>query len=126
MRITASHIAEWANTDAKRAQTHLPFLIRRLCFDPETTRQLSFPAGDSTYVPGWDGVLDSMRGNAWVPAGASRWEIGCNQEVTTKANQDYGKRTKQTSAAERSAYTFVFVTPRRWTKKSDWITEQPA
>ncbi|MEW6173688.1 MAG: hypothetical protein AB1510_11595, partial [Bacillota bacterium] len=59
MRITASHIVEWANTDAKVAQTHLPLWIRRLCFDPEATRQLSFPAGDSTYVPGWDGVLYS-------------------------------------------------------------------
>lgn len=124
MRITASHIVDWANTKIKDTQTVLPRLVRRLCFDVETTRQLSFPAGDSTYVPGWDGILFSERGNAWIPVGASRWEIGCDQSVTTKANEDYQKRLAQTNVEERSAATFVFVTPRRWTKKSHWIAEQ--
>lgn len=124
MRVTASHIVDWANTKAKEAQTTLPRLVRRLCFDVETTRQLSFPAGDSTYVPGWDGVLFTERGNAWVPVGASRWEIGCDQNTSAKANKEYRKRTDQTSAEVRSASTFVFVTPRRWTEKSHWIAEQ--
>lgn len=124
MRVTASHIANWANTQAKEAQTDLPRWVRRLCFEPETTLQLSFPAGDSTYVPGWDGALFRERGNAWVPSGASRWEIGCDQNVLSKANGDYQKRTEQLSEAERSECTFVFVTPRRWTKKLDWVAEQ--
>lgn len=124
MRVTASHIVNWASTQTKEAQTDLPRWVRRLCFEPETTRQLSFPAGDSTYVPGWDGALFSERGNAWVPSGASRWEIGCDQNVLGKANSDYQKRTEQICEAERSACTFVFVTPRRWTKKLDWIAEQ--
>lgn len=124
MRVTASHIVNWASTQAKEAQTDLPRWVRRLCFEPETTRQLSFPAGDSTYVPGWDGTLFSERGNAWVPSGASRWEIGCDQNVLGKANGDYQKRTEQISEAERSACTFVFVTPRRWAKKLDWVAEQ--
>jgi len=102
MRVTASHIANWANTQAKEAQTDLPRWVRRLCFEPETTLQLSFPAGDSTYVPGWDGALFRERGNAWVPSGASRWEIGCDQNVLSKANGDYQKRTEQLSEAERS------------------------
>ncbi|UCJ16924.1 hypothetical protein K5Q02_00525 [Pseudomonas sp. MM211] len=124
MRITASHIVNWASTQAKEAQTDLPRWVRRLCFDPETTLQLSFPAGDSTYVPGWDGALFRERGNAWVPSGASRWEIGCDQNVLGKANGDYQKRTEQISEKERLACTFVFVTPRRWTKKLDWVAEQ--
>lgn len=123
MRVTASHIVDWANTKAKEAQTALPRLVRRLCFDVETTRQLSFPAGDSTFVPGWDGVLFNEHGNVWVPAGASRWEFGCDQRATTKANREYRKRLDQTSAEIRLASTFVFVTPRRWTKKSNWIAE---
>ncbi|MBI5593536.1 MAG: hypothetical protein HY881_24045 [Deltaproteobacteria bacterium] len=124
MRITASHIVEWANTNAKVTQTHLPLWIRRLCFDPDATRQLSFPAGDSTYTPSWDGVLYTEKGNAWVPVGASRWEIGCDQDTRRKANAEYRKRTDQTSEEERRACTFVFVTPRRWMKKSGWVTEQ--
>lgn len=126
MRITASHIINWVNTNAKEAQTNLPRWIRRLCFDVEVTRQLAFPAGDSSFVPGWDGVLSSERGNAWIPEGPSRWEMGCDQDVTGKANSDYRKRTKQTDAQERFACTFVFVTPRRWTKKNEWVADQKA
>lgn len=126
MRVTASHIMEWANTNAKEAQTHLPRLVRRLCFDPAATRQLSFPAGDSTYVPGWDGVLFSEKGDAWVPVGKSYWEIGCNQDPTSKANGDYQKRSTQDGVEDRASATFIFVTPRRWTGKTSWIAEQCA
>lgn len=121
MRVTTSHIVEWANTQAKQAQTELPRLARRLCFLAGSTRQLAFPAGDSTYLPGWDGRMFSDHGNAWVPAGASCWEIGCDQEIGGKANDDYRKRTGQTEASERASTTFVFVTPRRWSGKSAWI-----
>ncbi|MGP8540772.1 hypothetical protein [Pseudomonas protegens] len=124
MRVTASHIVNWVSTQAKEAQANLPRWVRRLCFEPESTRQLSFPAGDSTYVPGWDGSLYSEKGKAWVPPGASRWEIGCDQNVLSKANGDYQKRTEQMSEVERSTCTFVFVTPRRWIKKLDWVKEK--
>lgn len=105
---------------------NLPRLVRRLCFDPAATRQLSFPAGDSTYVPGWDGVLLSESGNAWVPVGKSYWEIGCNQDPTSKANGDYQKRSTQDGVEDRASATFIFVTPRRWTAKAGWIAEQCA
>ncbi len=72
MRVTASHIVDWANTHAKEAQNDLPRLVRRLCFLTGSTRQLAFPAGDSTYVPGWDGRLFGDQGNAWVPMGLRR------------------------------------------------------
>lgn len=126
MRLTASHIVNWANTNTKGAQANLPRWVRRLCFDAESTRQLAFPAGDSTFVPGWDGVLSSERGNAWIPAGSSRWEIGCDQAIPSKANKEYRKRTRATTAEERAVCTFVFVTPRRWTRKKKWITDQTA
>jgi hypothetical protein len=124
MRMTASHIIDWVNTHAKEAQANLPRLVRRLCFDPEACRQLSFPAGDSTYVPGWDGVLFSDKGSPWIPLGSSRWEMGCDQDVASKATGDFLKRLGQTSEEERLASTFVFVTPRRWLKKSEWAEEQ--
>lgn len=123
MRITASHIIDWANTHTKEAQTSLPRWVRRLCFDAEATRQLVFPAGDSSFVPGWDGVLSCKRGNAWIPTGLSRWEIGCDQDVSGKACRDYQKRTEQTDVDERQKCTFVFVTPRCWIKKNEWISE---
>ncbi len=98
MRITASQIIKWVNTHAKTAQADLPRLIRRLCFDAQDTRQMIFPAGDSTFVPGWDGVLTSEQGNTWVPNGTSYWEIGCSEDIATKANGAYIKRLGQTDA----------------------------
>ncbi len=124
MRVTASHIVEWANTHAKEAQNELPRLVRRLCFLAGSTRQLAFPAGNSTYIPGWDGRLFSDQGNAWVPVAASCWEVGCDQQIGSKANGDYRKRTSETEVAERVKTTFVFVTPRRWSRKSSWIKTQ--
>lgn len=121
MSITATQIASWANE--KKAHADLPRLVRRLCFDAGSTRQIAFPAGDSTYTPGWDGTLFSEQGNAWVPAGASCWEMGCDKEITSKANGDYQKRTEQTTEAERLTKTFVFVTPRRWSTKSTWLAD---
>lgn len=126
MRVTASHIINWVDTHAKEAQANLPRWIRRLCFNGEATRQLAFPAGDSSFVPGWDGVLSCEQGSAWVPTGQSRWEIGCDQNVLGKAEREYKNRTQQTGPEERLACTFVFVTPRRWTKKNDWIADKKA
>lgn len=124
MRITATQLVDWADT--KAAQSDLPRLVRRLCFGAGSTRQIAFPAGDSTYTPGWDGVLHSEQGNAWVPTAASRWEMGCDKGITAKANGDYQKRTAQTAEAERLTTTFVFVTPRRWGIKVAWLAEQSA
>lgn len=119
MRVTATQIAKWA--DEKKAQTDLPRWIRLLCFDAGSTRLIAFPAGDSTYTHGWDGTLHREKGDAWVPTGVSRWEMGCDKGVTTKANREYRKRTDQTTETERLTTTFVFVTPRRWSTKSKWL-----
>lgn len=124
MRITASHIVDWANTHAKKAQTELPRLIRRLCFDISSTHQLAFPSGDSTYMPGWDGVLSSERNTTWIPLGVSYWEFGCHKNIEKKVNGDYQKRVEQTSTEQRSEATFIFITPRRWQKKNEWIENQ--
>ncbi|MFK5912930.1 MAG: hypothetical protein QM484_01030 [Woeseiaceae bacterium] len=124
MRMTASHIVDWVNTHTKEAQQNLPRLIRRLCFDSRFTQQIAFPSGDSTYVPGWDGITRTDNSNAWVPSGNAVWEIGCDQDIQSKANRDYKKRTDQTDEQTRQNSTFIFVTPRRWIQKVEWINQR--
>lgn len=124
MRITASQIIDWTNNHAKEAQAELPRWIRKLCYQPSSTREIAFPAGDSTYRPGWDGKLFCEQGNAWVPSGASYWELGCDTDVGGKASSDYGKRTEATDPNERTQAAFVFVTPRRWLKKDAWVASK--
>ncbi len=123
MLITASQIVEWVNTNSKEAQISLPRLIRRLCYDPSETKALSFPAGDSTYKPGWDGISHRDKGNAWVPEGTSYWEMGCDKGITSKAHSDLSKRTASTPEEIRKKSHFIFVTPRRWSNKDKWIKE---
>lgn len=77
------------------------------------------PGGDSVGRPGWDGVLAVSDGNAWVPVGQSRWEMGCDKQVGAKAADDYKKRTDEYGFAA-AEFDFVFVSPRRWSRKNEW------
>lgn len=82
------------------------------------------PSGSSVRLPGWDGLLEVERGNAWAPSGVSGWEFSCDKKITTKANNDYEKRTADPLGLERTTSTFVFVTSRRWNGKERWERER--
>lgn len=123
MRITATQIVQWAET--REAQGYLPMLVRRLIHEAGGhPKYVDFPAGDSISRRGWDGEVESESGNTWVPKAKSFWEVSCEANPTGKANRDYKKRTKQTSSADRSKATFVFVSARRWTTKKKWLQEK--
>lgn len=77
-------------------------------------------------LPGFDGELHSELGNSWVPAGHSCWELSCRADVTTKANEDYAKRSVGSSPDLRATRTYVALTARRWTGKARWRDERIA
>lgn len=120
-----SDISNWANRSD--AEDQLPELVRRLILATvlETSR-LDMPSGSAVWMPGWDGLLDVETGNAWVPKGTSAWEISRRSDVGTKANDDYRKRTKDPQSVPAATSTFVFVTPRQWAGKRDWVNERLA
>ncbi|AZS51039.1 hypothetical protein DM558_09745 [Entomomonas moraniae] len=117
MRITASQIEDWAETNEKESQFSLPLLIRKLILETSTVINLNFPVGDETYRPGLDGTVETSAGNAWVPIGKSEWEIGCNKNPQKKANEDFEKRKAKKDTS------FIFITPRVWLKKDEWQKE---
>lgn len=122
---TTTEISAWANT--RDAQGLMPILLRRLIHGSTLSiRAINFPGGDSVQMAGFDGDLDVERGNAWVPDGMSIWEFGCNKQVKRKADADYEKRTIELDTEERGKRAFVFVTPRRWSKKSKWTKSRRA
>ncbi len=82
------------------------------------------PSGSSVRLPGWDGLLEVGGGNSWVLSGVSGWEFSCEKGVTSKANDDYEKRTADPLGVDRSTSTFVFVTPRRWNGRRQWEMER--
>jgi hypothetical protein len=122
MHITAARIADWAKT--KDAQALLPRLVRRLIHAGSVLHQAAFPSGDSTGLPGWDGELESAHSSAWIQKGKSYWEFSCEASVTTKANKDYKKRTKQTSQKVRAKAILIVITARKWPQKAKWLKER--
>lgn len=118
-----SEISKWASLPDVHHK--LPELIRGLILAtvPELSR-LDIPSGSAVWRPGWDGMLTTEVGNAWAPKGDSAWEFSCRSDVRTKANEDYRKRTDPPQGTADATTTFVFVTPRRWSGKDEWLMQR--
>jgi hypothetical protein len=119
------HLSQWADTLDARGQ--LPLLIRNLVRRTVPALQSSdFPAWEQTYRPGFDGVVETVQGNQYVPNGRSGWELGVDKDPKAKADEDFQKRCEEKSAEEQKQLAFVFVTPRAWLKKDKWAKEKAA
>ena len=120
----ASEINNWSDT--ADAEHRLPELIRRLVLAtlPEPPSLIDMPSGSSVRLRGWDGLLEVGRGDAWAPSGVSGWEFSCDKEVTSKANDDYEKRTAAPLDLHKATTTFVFITSRRWQSKRQWLRKR--
>ena len=124
LSIKAKQIHDWpqANLDAR---SHLPVLLRRLIHSTgHELRQVDFPGYDNAQRKGWDGWVEADAATAWIPAGNSGWEFGVDSEPRTKAEKDYKARVLSVSDTERADCTFVFVTPRNWPGKNDWVRKK--
>jgi len=121
----ATDLELWARR--RDAQGRLPQLVRRLVL--ATTRDVvlaHFRSGEGVLYSGWDGLVESAAGSPFVPAGTSVWEMGTNHNPRDKAEDDYRKRTADPLGLNTADTTFVFVTPRRWPNKADWVAEKMA
>lgn len=125
MIVKSIHLNQWASTlDSKGI---LPLLVRKLVFASlnfEDIKSADFPAEEDTYIGGYDGILKTSIGNKYIPDGDSVWEFGTNSDTRTKANKDYEKRTKDSLSVTPSDTTFVFLTARVWTGKTEWAEEK--
>lgn len=118
--ITRDHLDRWADTpDAKST---FPYLISRLvrASTPGDTK-INIPWGSASYIGGWDGVVQCGIETRYIPRGTSLWEFGTSKNCLQKANDDYEKRKSEPLGFDPKEVTFVFVTPRTWTKKGDWV-----
>ena len=88
---------------------------------------LHFPSDESVQLSGWDGTCEIAHGTEHIPSGNSGWEIGTQRNgITTKASDDYKKRTANPLGIDPARGTFVFLTPRHWPQKEDWVRERLA
>jgi hypothetical protein len=126
LTIRARQIHDWAESNL-RARHLLPVLLRRLVHSTGLElRQVDFPGYDNAERRGWDGLIEAGAATPWIPEGKSSWEFGTNREPGRKAESDYGARLASVPPAERAQCTFVFVTPRNWSGKTEWARRKNA
>jgi hypothetical protein len=130
--IETSHLEFWANS--RSAQSQFPYYVKRLICAVISPEKLRIPSGDAVWIPGYDGVVINQEKNRFVPTGQSVWEIGTQPNITKKANKDYEKRLQDKKGKEeetnqsinRGETTFIFVTPRIWKNKDQWVKSHKA
>lgn len=123
--VTRNNLEYWADTTFSKAT--LPYLISRLvrATTPASTKA-NLPSGSASYIGGWDGVVNCETKTAYVPQGISLWEFGTSSDCKGKADDDYDKRKANPIGFTPSDSVFIFVTPRLWTKKDEWIAAKKA
>lgn len=123
--VTRDNLERWADTTFSKA--FLPYLISRLvrATTPASTK-VNLPSGSATYIGGWDGIVNCESETAYVPQGISLWELGTTSNCKGKADDDYDKRKANPIGFTPSDSVFIFVTPRLWTKKDEWISAKKA
>ncbi|MCB9163470.1 MAG: hypothetical protein H6592_03400 [Flavobacteriales bacterium] len=118
--VTATDIAQWANTLESRAL--LPKLIRKLAVASRLTfKAIRFTSDEGVQEPDWDGFLDSPERSTYIPKGQSGWELSVQKSVRAKADRDLALRAGGLSSSERMKTTYVCVTARRWPEKKSWV-----
>ena len=123
MIITRDQLGSWADTPESKA--NFPHLISRLIrATTAKDTKVDIPWGSATYIGGWDGIVDSKEMTRYVPKGISLWELGTDRDPKKKADADYEKRTGDPLGYTPHDATFVFVTPRTWTKKEEWVSQK--
>jgi hypothetical protein len=121
----AADIEQWANSIMARSD--LARLLRSVIVQTnDQARVRHMPAGDASELPGYDGIVEAAKGTSFVPEGRSVWEFGTSGDPGKKANHDYNERTSRPLGETQGGVTFVFVTPRRWPGKKDWMASKEA
>ncbi|MCB1838640.1 MAG: HigA family addiction module antidote protein [Alphaproteobacteria bacterium] len=126
LQIKATDVEAWVSRNIA-ARSRLAAFLRTLVHSTASDlKKVDFPANDDAQRAGWDGFIEVAQGNQWIPDGLSGWEFGTDQVVKGKADSDFEKSVQATPKKEREQITFVFVTPRNWAGKANWIAEQKA
>lgn len=121
LNIQANELIEWFSKTIL-ARTKLSVLLRTLIHSTgRDLQKVDFPGNDDAEHAGWDGFMEAGSGTPWIPSGKSGWEFGVNANINAKADGDFEKSVRAVKSSERANVTFVFVTPRRWPRKTAWI-----
>lgn len=125
--INAGDIKTWCDNNQRDCASFLPQLLRRLVLaTADSVSEIVFPDGDSVATSGWDGRLNAVSSSPYLPNGVSGWEMGTEASLKSKANGDYTKRVTDPLGLIQQDTTFVFVSPRRWPSRHNWVINKTA
>lgn len=123
LSIKASDIDDWTCKEPRRAQELLPKLIWKLILaSSKTIEDHHFPFEKAVQYAGYDGYLATTDTSSFYPNGISVWEFGTDEDIKSKFNDDYKKRSDNPNGIDTSETTFCFVTSRIWSYR-EGITE---
>jgi hypothetical protein len=126
LAIKANDVERWGSHNI-RARSRFAVFLRTLVHSTgRGLTKVDFPGNDDAERAGWDGFVEASEGTPWVPVGRSGWEFGTNEDPKRKADKDFKKSVQAVGKKERAKTTFVFVTPRRWSRKDAWVAAQRA
>ena len=126
LTVKARQIHDWPDSKSE-ARRLLPVLLRKLIHSTGADlRHVDFPGYDNAEQKGWDGRVEAGAATPWIPEGKSGWEFGVGKDPDRKAEHDYAARLRSIPADEREGCAFVFVTPRNWSHKADWVKGKQA
>lgn len=124
--ITSKDLANWG--ERRDGPAGFPIFLAMLIYaERGPSARMRFPAEESIGTPGWDGRCEVDGESRFIPDGISVWEFTAQADnITTKANKDYKKRTSDPLDEVPAETTFVFVTLQRWRGKSAWVANKRA
>ena len=121
LSLRANQIEQWVSHNIA-ARVRFSVLLRTLVHSTGCAlTKVEFPGNDDAEQPGWDGFVEAGEGTPWIPAGRSGWEFGTNKDIKKKADLDFSKSLRALKPNDRREITFVFVTPRRWPGRTEWV-----
>jgi len=123
LSVKATDIDNWTSKEPRRAQELLPKLIWKLVLaSSKTIEDHHFPFEKAVQYSGYDGYLVTSDTSLFYPKGTSVWEFGTNEDIKSKFNDDYRKRSENSNKIDTHETTFCFVTSRIWNHR-EGITE---
>lgn len=118
-RVNAADLERWAAEHP--TSPALLELIARLLQAEQAVTGLRRQGHAATRDSGWDLVVTSNSGSGWVPEGRSGWIVSAAVYSAKKIEADLARLLSNPSPLDPNFSTFVFVTARRWSGKSDWL-----
>jgi|GEM_PF-5437351 len=123
--ISSNDIRQWPVKAARECQGKAPILLRKLL--QASTSKLSnvdIPGDDAVAVGGFDGYFELGEDLTYLKKGKYVVEVGTDHGIGKKAETDYQSSFTKVIKEQPNDVTYIFFTPRLFSKADSWIIEK--